>query len=112
MNSAHKKSGVAFWATAVVVVALVGYPLSFGPACWILDHGYLPKWSHRPAWYSYEPLIEASRCSHLLSPPLRWWCGIGSRLGVSALMLCDPAFDDLPEPEFSYPPDWDRILRG
>ena len=33
--SDRKKPGVAFWATVVVVVALVAYPLSFGPACWI-----------------------------------------------------------------------------
>jgi hypothetical protein len=31
----RKKLGVAFWATVVVVVVLIGYPLSFGPACWI-----------------------------------------------------------------------------
>ena len=31
----RKKSGVAFWAAVVLVVLLVGYPLSFGPACWI-----------------------------------------------------------------------------
>jgi hypothetical protein len=30
----RKKPGVAFWATVVVAVVLVGYPLSFGPACW------------------------------------------------------------------------------
>jgi hypothetical protein len=30
----RKKPGVAFWATVVVVVALVGYPLSFGPFLW------------------------------------------------------------------------------
>jgi hypothetical protein len=35
MTSARTKPGVAFWATVVVVVALVAYPLSFGPACWI-----------------------------------------------------------------------------
>lgn len=38
----HKKTGVAFWAAVVVVVVLVLYPLSFGPACWItsrLDRG-------------------------------------------------------------------------
>src|SRR5258708_18793954 len=29
-----KKPGVAFWATVVVVGVLIGYPLSFGPACW------------------------------------------------------------------------------
>ena len=28
----RKKPGVAFWATVVVVVVLVAYPLSFGPA--------------------------------------------------------------------------------
>jgi len=29
----RKKPGVAFWATVVMVVVLVLYPLSFGPAC-------------------------------------------------------------------------------
>jgi hypothetical protein len=32
----RKKPGVAFWATVAVVVVLVAYPLSFGPACWLL----------------------------------------------------------------------------
>ena len=31
----RKKPGVAFWATVGMVVVLVGYPLSFGPACWL-----------------------------------------------------------------------------
>lgn len=31
----RKKPGVAFWGTAVLVVLLVGYPLSAGPAYWI-----------------------------------------------------------------------------
>ena|SRR5262245_6400636 len=35
MTPSRKKPGVAFWATVVVVMGLVGYPLSFGPACWI-----------------------------------------------------------------------------
>ena len=29
---ASKKPSVAFWATVVLVVVLVAYPLSFGPA--------------------------------------------------------------------------------
>jgi len=35
MTSDRKKPGLTFWATVVVVVVLVGYPLSFGPACWV-----------------------------------------------------------------------------
>jgi len=31
----RKKPGVAFWATVGLVVVLVGYPLNFGPACWV-----------------------------------------------------------------------------
>ena len=33
--TSRKQPGVAFWAAVVVVVVLVAYPLSFGPACWI-----------------------------------------------------------------------------
>jgi hypothetical protein len=38
----RKKSGVAFWATVAVVVALVGYPLSCGPACWVVNQKWCP----------------------------------------------------------------------
>jgi hypothetical protein len=31
----RKKPGIAFWATVVIAVAFVGYPLSIGPACWV-----------------------------------------------------------------------------
>jgi hypothetical protein len=37
MTPDRKKPGVAFWATVVVVV-LVAYPLSLGPALWISSH--------------------------------------------------------------------------
>jgi hypothetical protein len=35
MHDDRKKPGVAFWATVVIVVVLIGYPVSFGPACWL-----------------------------------------------------------------------------
>ena len=34
MTSDRQKPGVAFWVTVVLVAMLVGYPMSFGPACW------------------------------------------------------------------------------
>jgi hypothetical protein len=43
-----KKPGVAFWATVVVVVVLVAYPLSFGPACWITSR--LNRWMMPKIW--------------------------------------------------------------
>src|SRR5262245_53120695 len=58
----RKKPGVAFWATVVVVVALVAYPMSFGPACWLAatpKTGTLPK-LHK-AMIVYWPLGLASR---------------------------------------------------
>jgi hypothetical protein len=38
--TSHKKPGVAFWATVVVVVVLL-YVASFGPACWLNERGFV-----------------------------------------------------------------------
>ena len=35
MTSPCKHPPAAFWITVALVVVLVGYPLSFGPACWL-----------------------------------------------------------------------------
>src|SRR5580704_8634282 len=64
MTTDRKKPGVAFWATVVVVVALVGYPLSFGPACWLADRnaflvpavGMVYKPPVRAAIFGPEPI--------------------------------------------------------
>jgi len=70
------------WILALLIGLSAVYVASFGPACWILDQAYLPEWSHRPAWRFDELLIEASRRSHPLSPPSRWWRAVGSPSGV------------------------------
>ena len=53
--TSRKKPGLAFWATVVAVVALVGYPLSFGPACWWFSDSHPivvpgPKYAPQPYW--------------------------------------------------------------
>jgi len=53
------KPGVAFWATVGLVVVLVGYPLNFGPACWISSRvqpsGEAVSLFYRPvAWVIYN----------------------------------------------------------
>ena len=57
----RKKPGVAFWATVGLVVVLVGYPLSFGPACWLAkpkkqEFVSIEKWN-----FSYNPLAVPPR---------------------------------------------------
>jgi hypothetical protein len=56
----RKKPGVAFWATVVVVVVLLAYPLSFGPACWMVDLEFIPE---QPVAIVYRPLaVCVVRC--------------------------------------------------
>jgi hypothetical protein len=45
MTPSCKKPGVAFWATlpVVVLLALLTYPLSIGPAQWICEHGWVSE---------------------------------------------------------------------
>jgi hypothetical protein len=53
MTSDRKKPGVAFCATVVVVVGRVAYPLSFGPACWLVARGMIP---FSPTAAIYKPI--------------------------------------------------------
>ena len=55
-----KQPGVAFWATVVVVVVLVAYPLSVGLAFWLVDSGLISERSVSPV---YRPLaVFLVRC--------------------------------------------------
>src|SRR5258708_34982723 len=53
----RNKPGVAFWATVVVVIVLVGYPLSFGPACWLARGGAL---SPLAVAHAYRPVVVSA----------------------------------------------------
>jgi hypothetical protein len=71
MTPDRKHPAVAFWITVTLLVVQVGYPLSFGPACWWWPHeigapdapyiywpfGWLITYGPRPisraiAWYA------------------------------------------------------------
>jgi hypothetical protein len=72
LTPSRKQSGVAFWAT-VVVVGLLLYVLSIGPACWLDDHypimigdEFLSNWIYWPVVWVRERTPQ----------PLRgaiWW---------------------------------------
>jgi hypothetical protein len=69
----RKKPGVAFWTTMVVVILLIGYPLSFGPACWIASRIWVGRLlvPYRPiVWALDHDVIEfglASNYANLLA---------------------------------------------
>jgi hypothetical protein len=70
----RKKPGVALWATVMVVVALVGYPLSYGPARWLIQRlpTPTPEWATDAFSWFYCPLIEASLDCKALGAFLDW----------------------------------------
>jgi hypothetical protein len=60
--TSRKQPGVAFWATVVVVVAMVAYPLSFGPACWLNERGFLGA---APVSALYSPVLATAENGRL-----------------------------------------------
>jgi len=78
MLNERKKPGVGFWCTFGVATVLLLYPLSFGPACWVVS--YLDRRSAED-WLSfvYRPVIRAAFAS---------WDDAGDSEGIlfSALM--------------------------
>jgi hypothetical protein len=46
-----------FWATVVMVVVLVAYPLSIGPAIWLRDRSWAPEWASSTYFTFYAPII-------------------------------------------------------
>ena len=54
----RKKPGVTFWASAALVLVLA-YPLSFGPATWLVRHSTLPGGIKVAIWSFYSPVNKA-----------------------------------------------------
>src|SRR5262245_15439202 len=67
---------MAFWATVVVVVVLVAYPLSFGPACWITGWCDIQgNW----LFIAYAPLIWTMNAGpDFLIDALTWYSLLGA----------------------------------
>jgi hypothetical protein len=72
----RKKPGVAFWAT-VVVVAVLLYPISFGPACWITSRTNMGASAipavYRPLTWAMSPNSET-----MINRVSTWYAKIGA----------------------------------
>ena len=73
----RKKPGVAFWATVVVVMALmVAYPLSIGPMERLDDRGQLPSWADKPIAVFDAPLDWIIQHSVAARMAADWYIGL------------------------------------
>jgi hypothetical protein len=83
MSEPKKKPGVAFWAS-VVVVALLAYPLSFGPACWLTAQPWQnvfnnDGWDMPPRWMQiYRPFgVILNEGDSPIKSAVNWWATFG-----------------------------------
>jgi hypothetical protein len=86
MTSDHKKPTAGFWIT-VALVAVLAYPISFGPACRLLPRSYITAF--------YRPCVSlALDGPQQTRVPLMWWvetCGGGMALTILSIERTPPA---------------------
>jgi hypothetical protein len=74
----RKKPSAAFWATVVVVVALVAYPLSAGPVIWIESRIDLPEPIGNFIYMYCRPVLwVAWNGPGWVGDPVLWWLKLG-----------------------------------
>ncbi len=83
--SEARKPTVRFWITVTLVSLLVGYPLSFGPACWIATRVSVQRWQpelivmtkvYHPVWAGIRTFPAGARRA------ARWYVDVGLPDGV------------------------------
>jgi hypothetical protein len=80
MNDPIKKTGLLVWMSAGLVVVLLGYPLSIGPACWISSWTGLG--GETLLAKAYTPMLRAcERGPEAISLGVEWYSQIGARAG-------------------------------
>src|SRR5215475_8318253 len=84
MTSDRKKPGVAFWATVMVVVALIGYPVSLGPAIWLTARGCFRDSAVQSC---YMPVLWSAAHAESLEEVVVWWGSLGVPDGKAVDMM-------------------------
>lgn len=68
-----RKPAAGFWITVALVAVLVGYPLSFGPACWITSRVGIGN-----PFLIYRPLLSPARRWNKVNTALTCYANLGS----------------------------------
>ena len=75
----RKRPSAALWATVALVIVLVGYPLSWGPACWLTGYGERRgiTWTEDAYLTIYAPLLWIDeRSPKWVRDATYWYCAI------------------------------------
>jgi len=76
----RKKPGVALWASVALVVVLVGYPLSFGPVCWMNSRN---GFGDRLLRGFFHPILRlGSDTKNQSTAIVLWFAGLGATDGL------------------------------
>jgi hypothetical protein len=71
----RKQPGATFWAAIVVVVVLM-YPLSFGPACWLTSRGIF---FHTFTARAFYPVVWAATFGpRPIRDGIQWYATVGT----------------------------------
>jgi hypothetical protein len=75
----REKPSAGFWITVTLVAVLVGYPLSFGPACWVTSHANSGK---KAVTVAYWPITWVwDRAPDPMIDVLNWYSRLGAAEG-------------------------------
>ena len=78
----NRRERWAKWTGAsVVVLALIGYPLSIGPMFWLFEHEMLPEWAQDTP--IYEPLGWIDRNVPPFNSALHWYLSLWTDIETS-----------------------------
>ena len=88
----RKNPSAGFWFAVALVAVLVGYPLSFGPACWIssrtkIGADWLP--------FGYRPIVSGLSINPTrASAAIKWYARLGAARGWEWVPDGIPMSDD------------------
>jgi hypothetical protein len=91
MTSDRKKPTAGFWIT-VALVAVLAYPLSFGPACWISSRIGIGVFTIPSA---YRPVLWAMSCNRNVAHLFNWYAKIGAPPDWSWSDMSDSSLEPL-----------------
>ncbi len=72
--TSRKQPSTAFWTSVALVVALLAYPLSIGPAIWLTGRGYFRESTVQSL---YMPVLLSAEQAEWLENGVTWWGSLG-----------------------------------